>query len=104
MDTITLNPDIDFIKHTKLASGSSLKQCVQCGECSAVCSLKVSRKCWVLHLGIEPWTVSWTFSTAGKHLNHKIQIEIRTKDLQWNRLATYPMCHPNSLNMVLSLL
>jgi quinone-modifying oxidoreductase subunit QmoC len=39
MDTITLNPDIEFIKHTKLASGSSLKQCVQCGECTAVCSL-----------------------------------------------------------------
>jgi quinone-modifying oxidoreductase subunit QmoC len=44
MGTITLNPDIEFIQHTKSVAGSSVKECVQCGECTAVCSLSPLRK------------------------------------------------------------
>ncbi len=44
MDILTLQPDIDFIRQTKKISGSSVKECVQCGECTAICSLSPENK------------------------------------------------------------
>ena len=37
-----LKPDIDFKRELSALSGSSLNQCMQCGTCSAVCSLAPS--------------------------------------------------------------
>lgn len=34
-----ISPDIKFKKEIKKSSGSSLNECIQCGTCSAVCSL-----------------------------------------------------------------
>jgi len=34
-----VNPDIDFIRKVKKESGSDLKNCMQCGNCTVVCSL-----------------------------------------------------------------
>jgi len=34
-----ISPDIEFKKALKINSGSSLNECMQCGTCSAVCSL-----------------------------------------------------------------
>jgi len=36
---IKINPDITFIKRVKKESGSDLKTCMQCGNCTVVCSL-----------------------------------------------------------------
>lgn len=44
MSIITLHPDINFIRQTKRISGSSVKDCVQCGECTAICSLSPENK------------------------------------------------------------
>lgn len=44
MVILTLQPDIEFIRQTRKISGSSLKDCVQCGECSAICSLSPENK------------------------------------------------------------
>jgi quinone-modifying oxidoreductase subunit QmoC len=44
MDMLILQPDIDFIRQTKKISGSSVKECVQCGECAAICSLSPEYK------------------------------------------------------------
>ena len=38
------NPDIDFIKKLQAGSGASLKQCMQCGTCTAVCKLSPNEK------------------------------------------------------------
>ncbi len=35
----SVQPDIDFIQQTKKISGSSLKECMQCGECTVVCTI-----------------------------------------------------------------
>ncbi len=44
MDTLILKPDIAFIQLTKKISGSSVKECIQCGECTTVCSLSPENK------------------------------------------------------------
>ena len=39
-----ISPDIEFKKELKKSSGSSLNECIQCGACSAVCSLAPADK------------------------------------------------------------
>jgi quinone-modifying oxidoreductase subunit QmoC len=39
-----IQPDIDFIQQAKKISGSSLKECMQCGECTVVCSISPEDK------------------------------------------------------------
>ena len=39
-----ISPDIDFKRELKRSSGSSLNECIQCGTCSAVCSLAPADK------------------------------------------------------------
>ena len=36
---ININPDIEFKKEVKRLSNSSLNECMQCGNCSVVCTL-----------------------------------------------------------------
>ena len=41
---IDIAPDIEFKKELKKISGSSLNECIQCGNCSAVCTLAPADK------------------------------------------------------------
>jgi quinone-modifying oxidoreductase subunit QmoC len=38
-DPVLIDPDLDFIHRLNGGSGNSLKQCIQCGTCSATCEL-----------------------------------------------------------------
>ncbi len=44
MNMNIIQPDIDFIQQTKKISGSSLKECMQCGECTIVCAITPESK------------------------------------------------------------